>query len=230
MEALDSLLPWGTVSALGIALGSQIVTQAIYVRAARNPARLSGYAVARQVLDGSGLYDIEVVQVPGHLNDYYDVRRRVLQLSPDIYHGRYLAATGIAAHEAGHAIQAAGRWKRWLAIREAAVSAASFGSGAGILLAIAGLVMQFPPFLSLGMLLFTSTVLLQLVNLPLELHASASAGRMLVQLHLVRDDQLQRVRRVMFAAAWTYVGATLQSILMLIQYAAAACHRRDSDT
>ena len=90
--------------------------------------------------------------------------------------------------------------------------------------------MQFPPFLSLGMLLFTSTVLLQLVNLPLELHASASAGRMLVQLHLVRDDQLQRVRRVMFAAAWTYVGATLQSILMLIQYAAAACHRRDSDT
>jgi uncharacterized protein len=230
METLDSLLPWVIVPALGVALFAQLLAHAVCARAARIPARLSGYAVARQVLDGSGLYDVEVAQVPGHLSDHYDVRRKVLQLSPDIYHGRHLAATGIAAHEAGHAIQAALGCKAWLAIREAAVPAASFGSGAGILLAIAGLVGQFPPFLSLGILLFGGTVLLQLVNLPIELHASACAGRMLVQLNLVTVDELPGARRVMFAAALTYVGATLQSILALVQHLAAVLNRRRSDT
>jgi len=230
MEVLDSLLPWVIVPALGIALVSQLWVQAIYARSTTIPARLSGYAVARQVLDGSGLYGVEVAQVPGHLSDHYDVRRKVLQLSPDVYHGRQVAATGIAAHEAGHAIQAALGFKLLLAIRDAAVPAASFGSGAGILLAIVGLVGRFPPFLSLGILLFGGAVLLQLVNLPIELHASARAGRVLVQLNLVNDDELPRVRKVMFAAALTYVGATLQSILALVQHLAAVLNKRQGDT
>ena len=217
MEVLDSLLPWVIVPALGIALFCQFLVQAIYARCTTTPTKLSGYAVARQVLDGSGLYDVEIAQVPGHLSDHYDVRRKVLQLSPDVYHGRHVVAAGIAAHEASHAIQAA-RGCRLLVIREAAVPAASFGSGAGILLAIAGLVGRFPPFLSLGILLFGGALVLQLVNLPVEFHASACAGRMLVQLNLVTDDELPRVRRVMLAAALTYVGATLQSILTLMQY------------
>ena len=229
MELLDSLLPWVIVPALGIALVAQLLVQAIYTRCTTIPARLSGYAVARQVLDGSGLYDVEVTQVPGHLSDHYDVRRKVLQLSPGVYHGRHMAATGIAAHEASHAIQAALGFKLLLAIREAAVAAASFGSGAGILLAIVGLVGRFPPFLSLGILLFGGAVALQLVNLPAEFQASTCAARMLVPLNLVTDEELPRVRRVMFAAALTYVGATLQSILALIQCASAALGKRNRD-
>ena len=230
MEVLDSLLPWVIVPALGVALFAQLLVQAIYARNVTKTARLSGYAVARQVLDGSGLYDVEVAQVPGHLSDHYDVRGKVLQLSPDIYHGRHVAATGMAAHEAGHAIQAALGFKLLLAIREAAVPAASFGSGAGILLAIVGLVSRFPPFLSLGILLFGGAVVLQLVNLPIELHASACASRMLVQLNLVTADELPLVRRVLFAAALTYVAGTLQSILTLVQYVAAVLNKHTEDT
>ena len=229
MELLDSLLPWVIVPALGIALVAQLLMQAIYSRCTTIPGRLSGYAVARQMLDGSGLYHVEIAQVPGHLSDHYDVRRKILQLSPDVYHGRHMAATGIAAHEASHAIQAALGFKLLLAIREAAVPAASYGSGAGILLAIVGLVGRFPPFLSLGILLFGGAMALQLVNLPIEFHAGACAARTLVQLNLVTDDELPRVRRVMFAAALTYVGATLQSMLTLIQHASAALGKRKGD-
>ena len=229
LEVLDSLLPWVIVPALGVALCCQLLMQAIYSRTMTVPTRMSGYAVARQVLDGSGLYDVEIMQVPGRLSDHYDVRRKVLQLCPDVYHGRHLTATGIAAHEASHAIQAASGFKFWLALRDAAVPAASFGSGAAILLAIAGLIAQFPPFLSLGLLLFGGSVALQLVNLPVEFHASACAVRMLAQLNLVADDELPRVRRVLCAAALTYVGATLQSILTLIQSVASGLRRGNPD-
>ena len=132
MDMLDNILPWVIVPALGIALFAQLVMQTVYSRSSRVPAKMSGYAVARQVLDGSGLYDVEIEQVPGPLSNHFDVRRGVLQLSPDVYHGRHLLAAGIAAHEAGHAIQAA-RGFRLLAVREVAVPAAVFGSGAGIL-------------------------------------------------------------------------------------------------
>jgi hypothetical protein len=156
------------------------------------------------------------------------VRRQVLQLSSDVYHGRHLSATGIAAHEAGHAIQAAcGFWP--LAIREVAVPAASFGSGAGILLAVVGLIVRFPPFLAIGILLFGGVLVLQLVNLPVELHASDCARRMLVQLNIIPDDALPRVRMVLRAAALTYVGETLQSVLTLIQYVVAVLSKRRGD-
>ena len=228
MEMLDNILPWVIVPAILIALLAQLAVQTAYARSSRMPAKMSGYAVARQVLDGSGLYDIEIEQVPGQLSNHFDVRRQVLQLSSDVYHGRHLAATGIAAHEAGHAIQAAhGFWP--LVIREVAVPAASFGSGAGILLAVVGLIVRFPPFLALGILLFAGVLVLQLVNLPVELHASQCARRMLVQLGIIPDDAVPGVRRVLRAAALTYVGETLQSVLTLIQYAVAGFGKRPED-
>ena len=167
-------LALGDCAGLAIALFAQLVMQTVYSRSSRVPAKMSGYAVARQVLDGSGLYDVEIEQVPGPLSNHFDVRRRVLQLSPDVYHGRHLMAAGIAAHEAGHAIQAA-RGFRLLAIREVAVPAAVFGSGAGILVAVVGLIVRFPPFMAVGILLFGGVLVVQLVNLPVELHASGCA-------------------------------------------------------
>ncbi|MHB8970274.1 MAG: zinc metallopeptidase [Pirellulaceae bacterium] len=228
MEMLDNILPWVIVPTLLIALLAQLVVQTTYARSSRMPAKMSGYAVARQVLDGSGLYDIEIEQVPGHLSNHFDARRQVLQLSSDVYHGRHLTATGIAAHEAGHAIQEA-RGFRPLVIRDFAVPAASFGSGAGILLAVIGLLVRFPPFLALGILLFGSVLALQLVNLPVELHASACAQRMLMQLGIIPHDAVPGVRRVLRAAALTYVGETLQSVLTVIQSVVAGFSRRPRD-
>jgi uncharacterized protein len=229
IETLDSLLPWVIAVALAVALVSQLLMQLVYSRASAVGARMSGYAVARQVLDGSGLYDVEIVQVPGRLSDHYDVRRKLLQLCPDVYHGRHLAATGIAAHEASHAIQAATGHKLLLGLRDLAVPAATFGSGGAILLAVAGLLTRFSPFLSLGIVLFGAAMLLQLISLPGELHASACAGRMVARLQLVRADELPQVRRVLRVAALTYVGGTLQSILSLIQSLAAVVSRRKDD-
>ncbi len=229
MDMLDNILPWVIVPALGIALFAQLVMQTVYSRSSRVPAKMSGYAVARQVLDGSGLYDVEIEQVPGPLSNHFDVRRGVLQLSPDVYHGRHLMAAGIAAHEAGHAIQAA-RGFRLLAVREVAVPAAVFGSGAGILLAVVGLIVRFPPFLAFGILLFGGVLVVQLVNLPVELHASRCARRMLVQLRIIPDEAAARVWMVLRAAALTYVGETLQSVLTLIQYVVAGFGPRREDT
>ncbi|MHB8861326.1 MAG: zinc metallopeptidase [Pirellulaceae bacterium] len=229
MDMFDNILLWVIVPAVGIALLAQLSMQTVYARSGRVAGRMSGYAVARQVLDGSGLYDVEIEQVPGLLSHHFDARRRVLQLSPDIYHGRHLTAAGIAAHEAGHAIQASSGF-RWLVLREVAVPAASFGSGAGILLAVVGLILRFPPFLAVGILLFGGVMVLQLVNLPVELHASACADRMLVQLGIIPIEAVPGMRRVLRAAALTYVGETLQSVLTLIRYVVAGLGRRRDDT
>ncbi|MCU0961319.1 MAG: zinc metallopeptidase [Pirellulaceae bacterium] len=216
MDVLGELVPWLIVPTLGIALGCQLCVQVLLGRAGEKRARLSGYAAARQVLDGSGWYDVAVEQVPGQSGGHYDRRRQVLQLSPDVYHGRTLAAVGLAAHEAGHAIQGtAGRAGRML--RELAVPAATFGSGGGILLAIAGLLLRIPPFLTWGLLLFSVVVLIELANLPIEFGASTRGRHKLVELGLVAADDEPQVRRVMWAAAIYHVGATLQSLFTLAQ-------------
>jgi Zn-dependent membrane protease YugP len=224
VDALGELVIWVIVPALGMAVACQICVHVLLGQAGEMRARLSGYAAARQVLDGSGLYDVVVEQVPGQSAGHFDRRRKVLQLSPDVYHGRTWAAVGLAAHEAGHAIQGgAGRAGRVL--RELAVPAATFGSGGGILLAIAGLLIRFPPFLTWGLLLFSGVVLVELANLPIEFDASRRAQRTLVQLGLVTTEEMPRVRRVMWAAAVFYVGATLQSLFALVQLAARAVRR-----
>lgn len=218
------LVPWLLVPALSVAVACQLCVQVLLGRAGEKRARLSGYAAARQVLDGSGRYDVAVEQVPGQSAGHYDRRRQVVQLSPDVYHGRTLAAVGVAAHEAGHAIQeTTGRAGQML--REFAVPAATFGSGGGILLAMAGLVLQFPPFLTMGLLLYSVVVLIELANLPIEFGASRRAWRKLIQMELVAADERPQVGRVMGAAAIFYVGATLQSLFALVHILARAVRR-----
>ena len=139
-------------------------------------APLSGAAAARHILDSAGLSGVQVEEVPGHLTDHYDPRDKVLHLSPEVYESRTLAAVGIAAHEAGHAIQDAHSYAP-LVVRNAAVPVAGFGSNGGILLIILGAIMQAPPLIWLGIGLFATVVVFQLVNLPVEFNASARARR-----------------------------------------------------
>jgi hypothetical protein len=134
-----------------------------------------------------------------------------------VYNTRSCAAVGIAAHEAGHALQDAKHYAP-LVIRNAAVPAATFGGNASILMIIAGAILGQPPIIWLGIIAFGGLVFFQLVNLPVEFDASARAKRLLVDHGIVADQDMVYVNRVLNAAAWTYVAGTLQAVLTLLYY------------
>jgi Zn-dependent membrane protease YugP len=213
--------PWYMVAiapAVLLAMWAQWRVQSSFAAAAREAAPLSGAAAARHILDSAGASDVQIEAVPGHLTDHYDPSSRVLRLSQDVYGSRSLAAVGIAAHEAGHALQHAENYAL-MAVRNAAVGVANFGSGLGLFVFMIGLAMALKPVAWLGILLFGATVFFQLVNLPVEIDASNRAKAQLVDLGIVPAADMPSVNGVLNAAAWTYVAATLQSILTLLYYA-----------
>ncbi len=203
--------------AILLALWAQYRVKATYAAARQEPAPLSGAAAARHILDSDGLQNVRIEQIPGELSDHYDPRDRVLRLSPEVYQGRTLASVGIAAHEAGHALQHSHGYAP-LAIRNAAVPVASFGSGLGVGLIFLGYFMQFLPLVWIGIGLFACVVFFQLVNLPVEFNASNRAKAQLVSLGIVPAQEMEHVNSVLNAAAWTYVAATLQSVMILLYY------------
>jgi Zn-dependent membrane protease YugP len=209
--------------ALLLGLWAQWRVRSAYGQAQRMAAPLSGAAAARHVLDQAGLSNVEVEQVPGHLSDHYDPRHKVLRLSTEVYNSRSLAAVGIAAHEAGHAIQDARNYAP-LVIRNAAVPVASFGSGIGMILLTIGLVLSYAQVAFgstvafAGLVLFGAVVFFQLVNLPVEFNASNRAKEQLVALGIVDSQGMVYVNKVLNAAALTYVAATLQAVMQLLYF------------
>jgi len=203
--------------ALLLAFWAQMRVRSTYAKAQKMPASLSGAAAARHILDSAGLQSVTIEEIPGHMSDHYDPRQKVLRLSPDVYRTRTLAAVGIAAHEAGHAIQDA-RGYVPLVIRNAAVPAASFGSRASIFMLIGGFLFSMPALVQFGIICFAVVVFFQVVNLPVEFNASTRAKQQLVGLGIVDQQGLIVVNRVLNAAAMTYVAATLQSVLTLLYY------------
>jgi len=196
---------------------AQIWVKSAYARAQRRPAPLSGAAAARHILDSAGLQDVNIQVVPGHLSDHYDPRHKVLRLSQQVHESRSLAAVGIAAHEAGHAIQDARAYAP-LVIRNAAVPVAGFGSSAGIWMLFLGVVFNLGPLFWAGVVLFTCLVFFQIVNLPVEFNASRRAKAQLAELGIVDSEGMVYVNSVLSAAAMTYVAATLQAIMTLLFY------------
>jgi hypothetical protein len=212
--------------ALLLAMWAQMKVRATYAAAQQMPAPLSGAAAARRVLDSAGLNDVEIEMIPGQLSDHYDPSHRVLRLSNEVYQSRTLAAVGIAAHEAGHALQH-GFGYAPLALRNIAVPAANFGSGFSMILFMIGLIFQpLHALVWVGIALFGCVVFFQLVNLPVEFNASSRAKDQLVALGIIDQQGLVYVRKVLNAAAWTYVAATLQSLLTLLYLLSRAQDRR----
>ncbi len=203
--------------ALLLGMWAQFRIRSTYAAASRAPASLSGAAAARHILDSAGLQSVDIEQVPGHLSDHYDPRDKVLRLSAEVYQSRSLAAVGIAAHEAGHALQDADQYAP-LVVRNAAVPAASFGSSGGLLLLMLGMIMRAEPIIWLGIGLFACVVVFQLVNLPVEFNASNRAKALLVSHGIVHEQEMPFVNKVLNAAALTYVAATLQAIMTLVYY------------
>lgn len=210
--------------AMILAFWAQMRVKSTYHAALQEPAPLSGAGAARHILDSAGLHSVGIEQVPGKLSDHYDPRHKVLRLSPEVYQGRNLAAVGIAAHEAGHALQDAHQYAP-LVVRNIAVPAANFGSNAAFILFFIGLMAQLQPLVLAGIVLFGAVVVFQLVNLPVEFNASTRAKQQLVSLGIIDEQGLIQVRRVLNAAALTYVAATLQAILTLL-YLISRANRR----
>ncbi len=201
-----------------LGLWAQFRIHTAYAQAQQLAAPLSGAAAARHILDSAGLNDVEIEEIPGQLSDHYDPRENVLRLSQAVYENRTLAAVGIAAHEAGHAIQHAQAYAPML-VRNAAVPAAGIGSNIGMLLIIIGAILNANPILIyLGIGLFSCVVFFQLVNLPVEFNASSRAKAQLVGLGIINQEELGYVNKVLNAAALTYVAATLQAVLTLLYF------------
>jgi Zn-dependent membrane protease YugP len=203
--------------ALILGLWAQWKVRSAFAQAEHVRAPMSGAAAARYVLDSAGLRDVEIEPVQGFLSDHYDPRHKVLRLSPHVYQESSMAAVGIAAHEAGHAIQDAKRYAP-LVIRNAAVPVASFGGGISIFLLFLGYAMGAAGLIWIGIALYSGVVFFQLVNLPVEFDASNRAKTQLDALGVVPLAQQEYVRRVLNAAAWTYVAGTLQAVMTLLYF------------
>lgn len=203
--------------ALILAFIAQWWVKSAYAKGLDAPASMSGFMAARQILDAAGLQKVAIEAIPGQMSDHYDPRDKVLRLSDDVYHGRTLTAVGIAAHEAGHAVQDAVGYLP-LVVRNLAVPAANFGSGASMFMLILGVALNWKFLLLLGIVTFSAVVFFQVINLPVEFNASSRAKALLVEEGIVHQFDMGPVNNVLNAAALTYVAATLQAILTLLFY------------
>ncbi len=208
-----------------LAMWAQWRVKSAYAEASRVPARsgFSGAEAANAVLNTARVTGVRIEPVEGFLSDHYVPGQKVLRLSPDVYGGRSLAALGIAAHESGHAIQDATRYPL-LVIRNGLVPMASIGSNVSWLLILVGFVLMSAQsvfgmwMVYLGIAAFSLTVLFQLVNLPVEFDASRRARVALIDGGLVTAEEDRVVKKVLDAAALTYVAATLTAVLTLLYF------------
>ena len=212
---------------LSLAASSKV--NSTYSRYARVGARCgrTGAEAARQLLNSQGIYDVTIRRVPGHLSDHYDPRTRTVNLSASVYGATSIAAIGVAAHECGHAIQDADSYAP-LKIRGALVPVANFGATLSWPLIILGLFMGSGSVLiQIGILMFSLSVLFQLVTLPVEFNASSRAVRLLDENGILVGQEVGQTRQVLSAAALTYVAAAAASILQLLRLLILFGNRRD---
>jgi Zn-dependent membrane protease YugP len=182
----------------------------------RSASGLTGAQTAQRILYAAGITDVQIVPISGSLTDHYDPSSRRVCLSEDVYNRTSLVSVGVAAHECGHAIQHARNYAP-LSIRSAIVPAANLGSSLAWPVFLAGLIFSLRPLLTAGIVLFSLAVLFQLVTLPVELNASARALNMLESTGILGRDEKRGARKVLTAAALTYVAALASSILQLLR-------------
>lgn len=179
-------------------------------------SRMTGAAVARDILDQSGLQDVAVERVAGNLSDHYDPRTRILRLSPQVHDSHSVAALGVAAHEAGHAIQHDVGYAP-LTMRNLIWPVANIGSSGGFWMFFLGLILRSPLLQDLGIILFFAAVLFYFVTLPVEFNASSRAMNVLEAGGYLTSAELPGARAVLNAAAWTYVAAATMAVSQLLR-------------
>lgn len=226
MTYFDPLYFLFALPGLIVGIWAQIKLSSAYGKYSRVPigSGISGAEAAREILDRAGLTDVPVAEVPGHLTDHYDPTRRALFLSTDNFYGRTVAAVGVAAHEAGHALQHQAAYAP-LRLRSALVPVTQFASYAWTGILLVGLILggaAFSKLLGLAIAIFAIITLFQLVTLPVEFDASRRAKEQLFRLGLAHKDEAEGVRKVLNAAALTYVAALVSAVLQLLYFIARA--------
>ncbi len=195
----------------------------------RSMSGFTGAQVAEKILQANGIYDVRVEHVSGELTDHYDPKNRVLRLSDVVYGSTSVAALGVAAHECGHAVQDDKNYFP-LRFRNALVPVANFGTQAAWPIILIGLIFTSSSFLiDLGILLFSLGVLFQLVTLPVEFDASHRALRILGDMGILYGDEMRGTKKVLRAAAMTYVAAAAAAILSLLRLLILFGGRRNRD-
>ncbi len=183
----------------------------------RSMTGMTGAEAAEKILNQNGIYDVDIQHIKGNLTDHYDPRTKVLRLSDATYGSNSVAAIGVAAHECGHALQHKEEYFP-LKFRSAIVPAANIGSRLGIPIVILGMIMgQNYLLIQIGIWVFSLAVLFQIVTLPVEFNASSRAMRMLEQYGILGSDEIGKTRKVLSAAAMTYVAAAAASVLQLLR-------------
>lgn len=179
-------------------------------------SNMTGADVARRILNDNGIYDVTVEPVGGTLSDHYDPRAKVIRLSEDNYYGTSVAGAAVAAHEVGHAIQDHESYA-FLRLRHSLVPVANIGSNFSWILIFIGIIAGMSNLLLLGIVFMLAAVVFQIVTLPVEFDASNRAMSQLVSSGVIRNDEERRTRKVLNAAALTYVAAAAVAVLELVR-------------
>ena len=195
----------------------------------RSHSGMTGKEAAERILRRNGIYDVQVIHIPGNLTDHYNPGKKTLGLSDTVYNSSSVAAIGVAAHECGHAVQHAAGYAP-LSIRGALVPVANFGSALSWPLILIGLLMNSQMsglIINLGILLFSAVVLFQIVTLPVEFNASSRAVRVLESSGMLYPEEVGDVKKVLRAAALTYVASAASMILQFLRLIIIGGRRRN---
>ena len=204
--------------AIILSLWAQINVKSTYSKYSQLKTRsgVTGFDAARRILDANGLYDVSIEMIPGDLTDHYDPKANVIRLSNAVYSSTSAAAVGVASHEAGHAVQHAVGYAP-IKLRTAVIHVSRFGSMAAMPLFLLGLIMAFQPLMYVGIIFYSLAMVFQLVTLPVEFNASRRAMEALTDSGRFSSDELRASRKVLSAAALTYVAALASSLLSLLR-------------
>lgn len=215
------------IPALIFALYAQFKVNATYAKYSkvRSSRGLTGAEVARRILDANGLFDIKVIHISGNLTDNYNPSTGVLSLSDSTYASDSVAAIGVAAHECGHAVQHAVGYAP-IKLRMLLVPITNFGSSAGVIVLMVGLIFGSYKLALLGIILYSLMAIFQVVTLPVEFNASSRALQTLYEDHILEDDEIPYAKKVLSAAALTYVAALVSTVATLFRYLLLANSRR----
>lgn len=209
---------WILIPALILSLWAQYYVSAQYKKYARvlNARHMTGYDAARKILDRNGLSGIKIEHISGQLTDHYDPKAGVIRLSDGVYGSDSVAAVGIAAHEAGHAVQYAQSYMP-IKLRNSILPVTQIASGAALPMFFIGLLLAYDPLVNLGIILFASVLAFQIITLPVEFNASRRAVRIIDESDYLSGSEIKGVKKVLFAAAMTYVAAMVMSLLQLLR-------------
>ena len=216
------------VPALLIALWAQVKVKSTFSRfsTVRCSRGLTGAQAAEEILRQNGIYDVRIERVAGQLTDHFDPRAKVIRLSDSVYGASTVAAVGVAAHEAGHAVQYA-RGYAPIRLRNAIIPVCNIGSTLSMPLVLLGIVFSMPMLVTAGVLLFSLVTVFQLVTLPVEFNASSRAIAVLGDSGMLESGELAGARKVLSAAAMTYVAALLVSLMNLLRLILLTRRSRD---